>query len=72
MVQIDFKVFLTQISVTSAQQYGLGIQDLEKIISDPGCGSRGQKNTGSRIRNTAQYYDLPGEKLSFLRFFIVF
>jgi hypothetical protein len=34
---------------------GLGseIRDPEKPIPDPGSGSRGQKGTGSRIRNTA-------------------
>ena len=32
---------------------GSGIRDPEKPIPDPGSGSRGQKDTGSRIRNTA-------------------
>ncbi len=45
------ELFLQKLSLCS-QKYGFGIR--KKPIPDPG--SRGQKGTGSRIRNTAKTY----------------
>ncbi len=39
-------------TVQNSQKYGLGIRDRKTLITDPGCGYRGQKGQGPRIRNT--------------------
>ncbi len=53
-----FKVLLAEHSYTNQYcgsglfRVGSGIRDPEKLILDPGTGSRGKKNTGLWIRNT--------------------
>jgi hypothetical protein len=48
----NYRTFLPKKLSPSSQKYGFGIRDPEKTYS----GSRGQKGTGSRIRNTAQHW----------------
>jgi hypothetical protein len=53
---------LTQKFALSFKQYRVGIRDprsgiRKKPLPDPRSGSRGQKGTGSRIRNTAIFKD---------------
>jgi hypothetical protein len=55
-----YKFFTPKKMSLSSQKYGFGIRDprsghRKKPFPDPG--SRGQKGTGSRIRNTAPYTD---------------
>jgi len=39
-------------TVQNSQNYGLGIRDRKTLITDPGCGYRGEKGQGSQIRST--------------------
>jgi hypothetical protein len=53
-IELFNQKFVTELSKIWVWDPRSGIWDPEKPISNRGSGSRGQKGTGSRIRNTAQ------------------
>ncbi len=54
IIELFNQTFVTELSKIRVWDPRSGIWDPEKPISNCGSGSRGQKGTGSRIRNTAR------------------